>query len=178
MQELLTVNERYHELLTISEGQRMDLEIAQTDLAQLRPALAEAEVRLFEQAEALDRAQSTAASLQASNDLLVAKNAALDAESADLHKVLKSYAAQLLESEAELTVTKQRNLEVTTPSKPLPSAACLSCGGCSGRAHWLALTLASCASLRATPSSRRPRRCSLRTGRPDTTRASSSSRPR
>jgi len=111
MQELLTVNERYHELLTISEGQRMDLEIAQTDLAQLRPALAEAEVRLFEQAEALDRAQSTAASLQASNDLLVAKNAALDAESADLHKVLKSYAAQLLESEAELTVTKQRNLE-------------------------------------------------------------------
>ena len=111
MQELLTVNERYHELLQIGEEQRRELEEARSELARLRPAYSEAQARLAQQQETLDAAHSTSASLQAVQELQAAKCAAVEAECADLHKVMQSYAQRLLESEAELAATKQRNLE-------------------------------------------------------------------
>lgn len=111
MQELLTVNERYHELLHISEEQRRELESAREELGRLRPALAEAEEQLTEARAALDNAQSTCASLQAANELHAAKHEAMRAEISDLHNVLQKYAQRLLASEAELAATKQRNLE-------------------------------------------------------------------
>ena len=102
MQELLTVNERYHELLHISEEQRRELESAREELGRLRPALAEAEEQLTEARAALDNAQSTCASLQAANELHAAKHEAMRAEMSDLHNVLQKYAQRLLASEAEL----------------------------------------------------------------------------
>ena len=111
MQELLTVNERYHELLRITESQRVELESAREELAQLRPACAAAQSKIDEHNKSANQAHETAAVLQASNDLQAAQLAASKAECSDLHKVLRSYAERLLRCEAELQATKQRNVE-------------------------------------------------------------------
>ena len=111
MQELLTVNERYHELLQASEEQRLQLEAARAELGDLRPKAAAASARLLEQQEALLQAQTTADTLRESHELLSARCSVAEAERADLHRVLEGYAARLLESERELATVKQRNIE-------------------------------------------------------------------
>ena len=47
MQELLNVNERYHELLSMFEVQRVELDSAKEELSQLRPALEDAHLSLI-----------------------------------------------------------------------------------------------------------------------------------
>lgn len=111
MQELLTVNERYHELLLASEEQRKQLEAARAELGELRPKAAAADARLMDQQEALLRAQTTADALRESHELLTARCTAAEAERTDLHRVLQGYAQRLLECEKELASVKQRNTE-------------------------------------------------------------------
>ena len=111
MQELLSVNERYHELLVATDTQRLELEAAQKELAQLRPALASAEAKAKAQEEALSKAVATAEDLRAAHDLKSARCNAAEAERDDLHKVVKAYAERLLEAEQKLSETEQRNVE-------------------------------------------------------------------
>ena len=111
MQELLTVNERYHDLLQASEEQRLALEQARAELSQLKPALATAEARVASQQLALERAQGTADALRQSQELQAARCAAAEAENADLHKVVQGYASRLLERETALAAAAQQSTE-------------------------------------------------------------------
>lgn len=111
MQELLNVNERYHELLSAYEVQRSELDAAKNELAQLRPALEDAQAHIAMQEEALRRAEATAADLSQAHELQGARCTAAESERDDLHKVVKAYAQRLLESEQKLGETKQKNAE-------------------------------------------------------------------
>lgn len=111
MQELLNVNERYHELLQAAESQKTALEAAHAEIAQLRPALESAEVKIAAQQQALQRAEATVQDTRAAHELQTVRCNAAEAERAELHKVIKAYAARLLESETQLSATTQRNAE-------------------------------------------------------------------
>ena len=108
MQELLNVNERYHELLSAYEVQRSELDAAKAELAQLRPALEDAHAHIAAQEEALQRAEATAVDLTQAHELQGARCMAAEAERDDLHKVVKAYAQRLLDSEQKLDATIQK----------------------------------------------------------------------
>ena len=107
MQELLSVNERYHELLQTSDAQCAELEAARAELGRLRPALAESEARLAAQSRACARAAAEGADLRAAHELQDARCSAAEAERDDLHKVVAAYAQRLLRSEKELQEARQ-----------------------------------------------------------------------
>lgn len=111
MQELLAVNERYHELLAAADAQRRELEAAREELSQLRPALAKAETRCAAQELARQQAEVIAEDLKAAHDLKAVRCNAAEAERDDLHKVVKAYAERLLEAEAKMEETEQRTVE-------------------------------------------------------------------
>ena len=109
--QLLTVNERYHALLQLEEQQKDELIKARAENRQLRPAVASLEEKLAVQQIALGHARDEAQKLRAQNDLQLARISAADAEREDLHRVVKDYAARLLEAESELATLRQRNAE-------------------------------------------------------------------
>lgn len=111
MQELLNVNERYHELLVATEMQRTELDRANAELAELRPALESAHAKLAAQQEALVRADAVAKDATTAHGLQTARCSAAEAERDELHKVVKAYAQRLLEVETRLGDTQQRNAE-------------------------------------------------------------------
>ena len=111
MQELLSVNERYHELLQASDVQRQELEAAREELAQLRPAVATLEAKHNAQVEALHRAEQASEDLRAAYELQGSRCKSAEAERDDLHKVVQAYAQRLLQSESELGSLGQRNAE-------------------------------------------------------------------
>ena len=111
MQELLNVNERYHELLQQTESQKTALEAAHAEITQLRPALESAEAQIAAQQQALQRAESMMQDTRTAHELQTVRCNAAEAERTELHKVIKAYAARLIESESQLSETKQRNTE-------------------------------------------------------------------
>lgn len=111
MQELLNVNERYHELLSMFEVQRVELDSAREELSQLRPALEDAHNHIAAQEEALRRAEATAADLSQAHELQTARCTAAEAERDDLHKVVQAYSQRLLESEQKLDDSIQKNAQ-------------------------------------------------------------------
>jgi hypothetical protein len=111
MQELLSVNERYHELLQVVDTQRRELEAARAEIAQLRPALSEAEAKCAANEEARERAETAAQDLRATHELQVARCTAAEAERDDLHKVVRAYAERLLASEKRTEETQQHAAE-------------------------------------------------------------------
>ena len=115
MQELLTVNERYHELLLASEEQRKQLEAARAELGELRPKAAAADARLMDQQEALLRAQTTADALRESHELLTARCTAAEAERTDAPEAAEM-AAKQAEEEKKPRATKSEELLPTSTS--------------------------------------------------------------
>ena len=111
MQELLTVNERYHELLQASFSQSQELDAARDELAKLRPVVATLEAKNNAQSEALHRAESGAKDVRDAHELLSARCKAVEAERDDLHKVVQAYAQRLLQAEEQLGTLNEKNAE-------------------------------------------------------------------
>ena len=111
MQELLSVNERYHELLQASDEQRSELEAAREELARLRPAHALLETKFAHEQVALRNAEKSAEDFRAAHELQAARITAVEAERDDLHKVVQAYAERLLQAESALGVTEERTAQ-------------------------------------------------------------------
>ena len=111
MQELLSVNERYHELLQTTEGQREELEAAREELSRLRPAVATLQAKCEAQTTAVERAESAAEDHRAAYDLQTTRCTAAEAERDDLHRVVQAYAERLIKSESENGSLQQRSVE-------------------------------------------------------------------
>ncbi len=111
MHELLSVNERYHELLQAHEAQRRELDVTSAELKRTRAALAAAEAKVAEQSEQISRTEATVASAREATKLQAAQIEAADSERGELHRVVRNYTERLLHAEKALEESTERRVQ-------------------------------------------------------------------
>ena len=102
MQELLSVNERYHGTLHENEVLRREVEALRAETQSLRTALTRSEAKCEEQAQQLSTVLSTSESLREARKLQDARSSAAEAEKGELQQLLEACMGQLTGQQKEL----------------------------------------------------------------------------
>ena len=111
MQELLSVNDRYHQTLHESQMQRQELVELHSEAQNLRAALAQTEERFENQERDQGADKKTNDTLRAAHELQGARCAAAEAEKGELNQLLEACMGQLTVQQSELEAL-HRQLEV------------------------------------------------------------------
>eukprot|EP00966_Prymnesium_polylepis_P318613 7359320-Prymnesium_polylepis.1 len=102
MQELLSVNERYHETLNENGALRRELETLRAEVQGLRTALARSEAKCEQQAQQLSTVLSTSEQLREANELSGARSSAAEAQKGEMQQLLEACMGQLASQQKEL----------------------------------------------------------------------------
>ena len=102
MHELLSVNERYHQVLHENKLQQQELTELRAEVQKLRTAFTQTEERCALQQRRLNSEQEEAEALRSAHSLQGARCAAADAEKGELSQLLETCMAQLAVQQDEL----------------------------------------------------------------------------
>lgn len=108
MQELLTVNERYHESLHRVSVQDRELEALRTQVASLDDALYESRNLVNEQQQKLKVQQESLDATKSAHELSTLRCAAVESESAELRKLVSQYTSRMLEMQEDQRQTAKK----------------------------------------------------------------------